>query len=470
MSTSRCPVGPFHLDKIIHRLITLLAPWLCSSNKIMDQWQTLFVILGLLLLVSVSSSYRLFYLFRQHPLIHNRGFWSTSVSVISLCFYGIFNCIYQAFGDSLNCMSTELPGDLAAILSFLFTLERLLLLVIFFNIAVQSKSLVDEGHQSSKVSWFLRHRKYFHHGLTSPLKLGIFGLTCLIAVTVGLYSLSNHAGATSLSSSPECVAYRDKVHYIIGGMGFFVLPSMLECVRRLRHLRENFHIRAELKLFGVFVGIALIFVILVWAIRGLDRRAAHIVIYVFVPMSSIYLSFIRVYLLVRTDLKNSGMQTIGESQLTATSQNRDRESAATKSWNSTSDVRSILDNPSILPIFEKFMIQEFAVENVYFLKSVDKFKGTADSMTQEELLSSAQTVCARFCDENSELCINLSSRVRTDVLSRVQTGNLDGTVFNAAEREIMLLIAQDSLGRFMRSQDMCCSGTLAPIPVIPIES
>jgi hypothetical protein len=62
--------------------------------------------------------------------------------------------------------------------------------------------------------------------------------------------------------------------------------------------------------------------------------------------------------------------------------------------------------------FERFMVQEFCVENVSFIIAVENFEKEAvkpqDTNSQKQLKILAEDVYARLCNVDSKLCVNIS--------------------------------------------------------------
>eukprot|EP00475_Leptophrys_vorax_P043498 TRINITY_DN8393_c0_g1_i1.p1 TRINITY_DN8393_c0_g1~~TRINITY_DN8393_c0_g1_i1.p1 ORF type:complete len:215 (-),score=48.07 TRINITY_DN8393_c0_g1_i1:30-674(-) len=113
-------------------------------------------------------------------------------------------------------------------------------------------------------------------------------------------------------------------------------------------------------------------------------------------------------------------------------------------------MRQVLADPDLLERFERFMVQEFAVENVYFLKAVEKYRKAVHLLETSELLSMATSIYNDYCDTKAELAVNISSEHRAAVKSQIDTGSVPLELFEHCEAEIMHLVAQDSLRRFWR--------------------
>jgi hypothetical protein len=107
------------------------------------------------------------------------------------------------------------------------------------------------------------------------------------------------------------------------------------------------------------------------------------------------------------------------------------------------------------------MVQQFCVENVYFLLAVEDFESKV-AMPQHEkssknLRTQAQDLYYRFCDVNSNLCVNISSKARSELMSNLaETDDGDVSVradlFDVTKEEIIKLICEDPFKRFGKCQ------------------
>jgi hypothetical protein len=100
--------------------------------------------------------------------------------------------------------------------------------------------------------------------------------------------------------------------------------------------------------------------------------------------------------------------------------------------------------------FEKFLVQEFAVENLLFWSAVQKFKQTFSSDRSWQM---SVEIFNEFCASDSRITINISYKTR-DELSRFfksqnNQGNLSATVFDIAVNEVLKLLAHDSFARYV---------------------
>jgi hypothetical protein len=101
--------------------------------------------------------------------------------------------------------------------------------------------------------------------------------------------------------------------------------------------------------------------------------------------------------------------------------------------------------------FKHFLEKEFAVEGLLFIKAIQVYKQEADEKISMEL---ARLIFEEFVVTDSRLEVNLSSNCRSALseLFNAESFQPKKDVFDAAEREVILLLAHDPFRRFERKQ------------------
>jgi hypothetical protein len=117
----------------------------------------------------------------------------------------------------------------------------------------------------------------------------------------------------------------------------------------------------------------------------------------------------------------------------------------------------ILNNPSSLAVFEKFLTREFAVENLLFWRAIKNFESQFNDIqiSREVVSELAKKIYKEFCTETSLLSINLSFPVQEDLKNTFnqQKIEINANTFLGAEKEIFRLMLQDSYRRFSMSPE-----------------
>eukprot|EP00475_Leptophrys_vorax_P005113 TRINITY_DN13075_c0_g1_i1.p1 TRINITY_DN13075_c0_g1~~TRINITY_DN13075_c0_g1_i1.p1 ORF type:complete len:443 (-),score=87.00 TRINITY_DN13075_c0_g1_i1:121-1449(-) len=410
---------------------------------------------GFVLLLTLVPSLFWFCKLRHHILIHNRGFYSSCICTISVVLFGIFGCAQLTFGPDASCASTTIPREITALIYLLFLLERCFVVVVWFQITVQSKNYGDaklSDHDAVvQVSWLLRNRRYFHNGGLAPTKIFTAMVAFVLIIAHIAFVIVNADGAAAPDGSQACAQFATNSGLITAVIAFLILPLILESIRRLRKVQENFHIRTELRNCGLMILFAVFWVCL--ALAGSDLlKWLMFGLYVMLPMGHIYFSFIDVCMKV-LKLKKTGNSfekglRSGSPSVTTRTRSRTPSGVGTRR---TQEVEFILQDPVLFPLFEEFMLREFAIENVLFLKAMEQLHQEMDNRTKskEHLFPLARSISQRFCQDESRLAVNISSQCRVQI---EQAGEVLMDLSKAlmdAEKEIKML--QDSLRRFFLS-------------------
>ncbi|KAK9719848.1 hypothetical protein K7432_004532 [Basidiobolus ranarum] len=130
--------------------------------------------------------------------------------------------------------------------------------------------------------------------------------------------------------------------------------------------------------------------------------------------------------------------------------------------NNTQVFDQILSDPVLFEDFKAFTIKDFSVENPLFYERCRKLKATQpriiripgkDSLSaksRNELRSMYET----FINPKSEFQVNLSSATIQELTRQFESGELSLTMFSRAEREIHLLMYQNTFPRYIRYTDL----------------
>jgi hypothetical protein len=117
------------------------------------------------------------------------------------------------------------------------------------------------------------------------------------------------------------------------------------------------------------------------------------------------------------------------------------------------DFRQVLEDEEGFALFQKFLEQEWSVENILFWKAAVEFRKTFEQQKQEENNMRAKKMFEEFISTDAPLCVNLPFGVRTKVTSNCNEIDISQELFQEAEKEIFNLMLKDSFRRFVFRAD-----------------
>eukprot|EP00475_Leptophrys_vorax_P035712 TRINITY_DN5917_c0_g2_i1.p1 TRINITY_DN5917_c0_g2~~TRINITY_DN5917_c0_g2_i1.p1 ORF type:complete len:233 (-),score=43.07 TRINITY_DN5917_c0_g2_i1:133-831(-) len=190
-------------------------------------------------------------------------------------------------------------------------------------------------------------------------------------------------------------------------------------------------------------------------------------IFLFVPnMAAITYSFaVNVYRSIRSSEYNAKIQ---QDQTTGAT----GSSYQLKSLKQTTvQFKMVLEDNEGSQLFQKFLEQEWSVENILFWKVAVDFRTSFPSYNTEEASSMFKEICERYVVEESALCVNLPYQVRQKLTKmyvdakdapdspsagssssrRAANVTITSDVFIEAEEEIFNLMMKDPFRRFCLS-------------------
>jgi hypothetical protein len=135
------------------------------------------------------------------------------------------------------------------------------------------------------------------------------------------------------------------------------------------------------------------------------------------------------------------------------------KSAEKKRRSQKEHLYEVMHNEHLREAFEKFMVQEFCIENVYFLGAVEEFEKEAakpqDEASSKQLKIMAEKIYERYCNVDSKLCVNISFKARSEAQTNLNGGAEElprADLFDQARNEVIALICEDPFRRFVRSE------------------
>jgi hypothetical protein len=432
-------------------------------------WQTpLFSTFGVFVCIEFIASFRMLLKYKDSPLIVNRSLTSVLIQVSSQAVGGIVGCFKLAFGGTVNCGATTLFQFYSVFVKLTFIVERCLLLLFNFYAAVQAQELAKnhfEEKEEGRIKWVLSKRHYFHFGPWSVSKRFAYGLTFLeLLVPLIQIIVDPKKRGQSMANSQECAELVTDIMPFNNALFLFALITLMECGRRISKIKENFYIKQEFRNM-VILGVIVIPWLATSYIPSISAYSqSDVAYYIVFPIMEIFISAINVALVAKREKERQNHVTSspGPSDETNSKQMDTIVSANQNEKKRKADkerLYEIMHNEVTKGAFEKFMVQEFSVENIYFLLAVENFERHAalphDESTSKKLRSLAQDIWDRFCDANSNLSVNISFKARNDVSDKLKMDINElprPDLFEKAKLEIITLICQDPLRRFLRSE------------------
>lgn len=432
----------------------------------------LYCTLLVILLISAILGLTLLSIFQHHPLVRVRGFWSVAIQVAAFSILGTFLALHNMIMVPMELTATLCP--LMVYVGLNLFIERCVKLVVMFNFTTDSIHLLknklliltsfskiqlqvspdrervqSEAQRKNSLSNIIETLKdksqWFKKGLFSPTKLIAFSIAIVLTIpSVILVSLQTEE---SLIKSFNHIAM----------MTYFGIAFMISliCSIKIRTINENFKIRAELlgiQLLMLVMVIYMICALYCFPVMQMHQDSVCIVII----ETQVIISALCTALLAKT--KNfAGTHWIGEKDIKNAVDNMEKFEHMRKISNSLFiRLNEVLSDESLRESFEKFLIMEFSVEPILFWKTVQTFKSNyADgkSIDTFKALEYAKRIYFEFCTLDSDFAINISSECRRDIENVFNTekpsSNMILSMFDNAEKEVLSLLSNDSLVRFL---------------------
>lgn len=121
-------------------------------------------------------------------------------------------------------------------------------------------------------------------------------------------------------------------------------------------------------------------------------------------------------------------------------------------------VEKLLSNKAGRRIFKKYLVTEYAVENIYFLDAVERFEQNYLNFSAQETAARAYDIYNSFVKEQSMLQVNISSTARDGIKRKLIKPTMrNGSrppkdLFSVACEQVRHLLATDSYPRFLKSK------------------
>lgn len=99
---------------------------------------------------------------------------------------------------------------------------------------------------------------------------------------------------------------------------------------------------------------------------------------------------------------------------------------------------NVLQNPVLYAAFHKFMVNNFAEENLLLWSDVEKYRGLFSSISEAKRGSEMRRIFGKFFSENSPFEVNLDWIVKNEVITYMNTENCepDANIFDKAQEAI----------------------------------
>jgi hypothetical protein len=449
-----------------------------SSSSITEGWRITYTVLASVLAIWWLVSTYYFVKFKESAIIHNRSFWSVLIHVSSLVFFGIFGCI-RAVIQSVSCAAGTLMVNVFVNFCASFLTERCILLIANYYIAVQAREL-GQRHENGlekeeHVKWLLKHRQHFNHELFSISKLIAFLVAFFISVVEVIVVIVDPTAGDNFYSS-ECITGLNVKAGIFNNIVFGIsVVLQIECARRIKKIEENFYIKRELK----YLAFGCLFLILPWIIAAaisseVRQSQPDLAFYFVFPMVMMYLGMTNVAWLAFKNSKRFSWYSKSKSKSKGKASKSSGRQISRSSLNCKTNeqkIKELLQDHVLRDLFEQFLIQEFSIENVYFLLAVEKYEECAAKpvapSNRKDIQEQAKEIYERFCKHDSKLLVNLSSATSNTLEKHFNqqsdsSQKINQDLFHQAKKEIIDLLCMDSLRRFWRSSIYLNSGIAQP--------
>jgi hypothetical protein len=415
----------------------------------METEGNVFLAMAVVLLTSLLSGTVLMVKNRRNPLISSRGFWSVLMEL-----YGIIGFVltwtikailYGEKTDAPNCAVINTIGFWFLMLGCHFVVERCLMLIIKFNITLDTIKFVHnqfllESKKDGMYYW-LEKRQYFSDSPVSLARLFCLFVSVLWTVPV-LFFVRN-----------SCFEGQVNIRILMFLVLFVLLCSVIICRERLKRVEENFGIKKEMKLLALTVTGSLVLTALALAItRG--SMANLVIMYLVIGFSVEWISMWNILRLIHFGefKRPQGLHSKIQSNSKVEEESKQPPASIT-SQSLIDNMLETLNDELKTGAFEKFLQQEFAVEGLLFWKSVQVFKRKFDSGGSEISTKAAQQMFQEFIADDARLMLNLSASCRRKLIQIFTTDEgllgISQSTFDQAEREVIFLLANDPFRRFL---------------------
>eukprot|EP00475_Leptophrys_vorax_P037410 TRINITY_DN6450_c0_g1_i1.p1 TRINITY_DN6450_c0_g1~~TRINITY_DN6450_c0_g1_i1.p1 ORF type:complete len:490 (+),score=128.40 TRINITY_DN6450_c0_g1_i1:191-1471(+) len=323
-----------------------------------------------------------------------------------------------------------------------------------------STAPVNEKYQQfsrSVTRWLLDHKQYFGVQLCTLSKLVVL-LQAVISIPAFMMlfsSLVGNEGNNLKSNTPECANLLQLFTRAVDLEALaFASLLLMECIRRLTHVKERYYLRQEMLLVGL-AG--------VWA-------SASLAVYIFVPVDAISgilekdfsLYAVLVTLMVLSVQSSMWMVLYKVHQEEEVSEGEKRRSSRSRQSivnNERKRFHDVLENDTTRAALQEFLLREFAIENLLIWEAIEKWKFAPAK------LELAREIYDNFCSPTAKLGVNLShirltqlkelfenSAQLVDQAAESQWMEQCRTVFEGVQFDIFELMFADSFRRFGHSK------------------
>jgi hypothetical protein len=402
---------------------------------------------------------------RNHKIVQIRSIPSVVLTALGVVCI-LFTCLLFPVINA-PCFYVSFSGVLGTAMCVAFSFERCILIVGQFKIVMEAKELAREMHgdnlevsETSDKSWFLRNRRFFHSGLISWTKFGAAIFTLVLAIPTLLFLYTAHPADWVFAPfySEQCQLLMIDSFKGVAISCTFASIFIGLIAKHLLAVQENFYFKQEM-FYQTMVGSCI---------------GGYYFMYAFIPNFSdlIRMPITITFLLIGGVLSMISFSIlVGYVSLKVYQEEHFSFKRSTKllaveieeARNFYQKMTIILKNEKALQLFEAFLCKEFAVENLLFWKAVESLKQRLGSglLNGTEALDEAKRIHNTFCATSAQLNVNISSEQRSLLITLLDESSqgseqeakqcLDG--LEKAQQEIFTLMSNDSLRRFLRSEE-----------------
>jgi hypothetical protein len=360
-------------------------------------------------------------------------------------------CLFQlsaVINGSLNCCAFFIASSLCTTVVTVLFLVRIVILwyfIQFSNSAAQFVDLKDQFETKTQCTIF-GARKFIKRW-----KIAII----LASIVIVLAPLVRYMNAFLTTPGSVFVSMRARacVEVYTKTLGTIFISSIVPVVflliiyLKIRKFEDNFHLISECKTLGKwFVG-TLSFVIITAGISELSpivKRNFNLAIlaYPIITFGACKVMVLDVVQISRTHTRHMLTDKIRSVRAMSVLTRETMQAA----------LKAVLADEEMTSSLKDFLIKEFSVENVLFLKAVDELRSTSGCGTAD----CSKNIWTTFCRSDAPLTINIGFKTVKELKSVFESESFADTEeqlkarFDIAYDEIFSLVLTDSFPRFLQ--------------------
>lgn len=110
-------------------------------------------------------------------------------------------------------------------------------------------------------------------------------------------------------------------------------------------------------------------------------------------------------------------------------------------------------SPPLCEAFRLFLEKRLCIENLLYWQDVQQFRFLPSSTNQSTLTTQAQTIVQQYLLDISPFQINVDCNMVNQLVTRVNSGEITRNIFDETQHACLLLLTDDSLPKFLKSNE-----------------